>query len=608
MPGHFDGEVSRHAYVKDGQTVVVAIKFEGGGKKRLFCHRNNLSTQWLEKTPSSYLPLLYNFDALVERRDEPVFYVECEREADRLTVLGLTATTYGSPAAIAPCQQYIFKGRRIIAVGSQSGSGYDHVNAVNIEYGGEAYVQSVVVESPSGRTVDGYTLADWLRDTEGEDQGGWLLAVARGEATLGRPPRASGKPVDGISGAASLVGCETEGACSSVSADVRVLGVGAIGETGGLTANDNSTPEQRGRLARIVRSNDRLAGAEPEWLVEGILPKVGTGMLYAESAGGKSFTGIDLCYAVENGLPWGGRNVKRGRAIYVAAEDSAGVCFRAACQFEFEGLETPFNIIRADQKGLDLTGSAIDLEELIADIECARGPDEVGLIFIDTFERLAEGVDENSSNAVGQVWSNLAKIAAHFKCLVLVAHHTGKSGDTYRGSSTFKNRADVAVSIVEMAGGVRRLKVEKQRNGQSGVMAEFTLEPIPGTQTCQVSFCADWNAGKSSNETLKKPKDRKGRQFQSAILGALQDTWAQTGRNEMPKSELLKHPFIVTCFEGSSKDAARKTWERGLVDLEDQGLICRSGLSIRLLDTNTNVPDMSASCPDNSEFILIRSA
>ena len=97
-------------------------------------------------------------------------------------------------------------------------------------------------------------------------------------------------------------------------------------------------------------------------------------------------------------------------------------------------------------------------------------------------------------------------------------------------------------------------------------------------------------------------------QRQSAILGALQDTWAQTGRVEMTKPELLKHLLIVTFFEGSSKDAARKSMERGLTDLEDQGLISRSGPSIRLLDTNANVPDVSASCPDNSELILKRSA
>ena len=64
-----------------------------------------------------------------------------------------------------------------------------------------------------------------------------------------------------------------------------VLSVSAMGQTGGETANDNPPSEPRGRLARIVQSNDRLAGAEPEWLVVGIPPKVVTGMLYAEFSG-----------------------------------------------------------------------------------------------------------------------------------------------------------------------------------------------------------------------------------------------------------------------------------------------------------------------------------
>jgi hypothetical protein len=608
VPASLPGEVSRHAYVKRGTPIMLTVKLADGTEQRLYHHSNNLSSRWAKEKPPSFLALPYNYDTIVSAGDQPIFYVESEPEADMLIALGLVATTYGSPAAIPPYQGHLFKSRHIVAIGTESDSGYDHGNAVSFEYGESCQVHSIIATKVSGPTPEGYSLKDWLRDTEGNDQRTWLLAIARGEATFRSPPRAIGEPVDGISVVENCLGSHTEDGCVCASADVYVLGVGASGRVGSPTANDNSKSEQRRRLARIVLSNDRIAGAEPEWLVDGILPKIGTGMLYAESAGGKSFTGIDLCYAVENGLPWGGRNAKRGKAIYVAAEDSAGVCFRAACQFEFQGLETPFNIIRADQNGLDLTGNAADLDGLIADIEYARVADNVRLVIIDTFEKIAEGVDENGSSTVGQVWTNLAKIAAHFRCFVLVLHHKGKSGDTYRGSSTFKNRADVVLSIQETAGGVRRLAVEKQRNGQSGLTAEFILEPIADTQTCQLSFFADWNAGKTTHDAQKKPKDRRGRQLQSEILGALQDTWAQTGRYEMTKSELLKHSFILAFLDGSSKDAARKAVERGLTDLEGHGLISRCGTSIRLLDTNANAPDVSASCPDNSEVLLKRSA
>jgi len=611
------GELSRHLYTKGGKANMLVIKLESGEDRRFYYFESSHSAGWSPNRPPTHLWVLYNHDAIKRSRSEPVFYVETEPEADQLSALGLLATTFGRVAAVPPFQRDVLRGRTALAVGRAGADGEVHVNAVKGEYQSVATVRTLTVEHPSGPTPPGYRLADWLRDTAGEDQHDWLLAVARGERYPGRLPYIEpGGPSGAVSGADQQEGRVFQNAAQQApnrSAQVLVFGVGARGQVGTMTVTDNPRPIQRPRRPGVVLSNDPSFGMEPEWLVQDVLPETGTGMIYAPSMAGKSFIGIDLCYAVENGLNWAGRDVKRGRAIYVSAEHSTSICRRANLQFQAQDMDRPFTVIRADSLGYNLAGDSGDVERLLEEIEYERGQDDVRLVFIDTFETIALGVEENSSSAVGQIWACFAKISARFNCFVLVAHHTGKSGENYRGSSTLMNRSETVIEVCELDSGLRRMEIKKQRDGLSGLTADFALDTVPGTSCCYPVFRDNWRIKRDSSSgapgcSQKKPKDRRGRQLQSAILGALQDTWAQTGRVEMTKPELLKHLLIVTFFEGSSKDAARKALDRGLTDLEDQGLISRSGPSIRLLDTNANVPDVSASCPDNSEFILKRSA
>ncbi len=616
-PPRRDGEVSRHFYIKHDKPVIMALKLEGDADDWFFYMENNVSAQWSRSKPPSFLPVLYNHDEIKRYRAEPIFYVETEPEADMLTGHGLVATTYGRPGAIPSYQQDLLRGRTILAIGRAGQDGEVHVNAVRNEYNSVATVRTWTVEHPSGVTPPGYRFADWLRDTAGEDQRGWLRSVACGERYAGKLPCTdSGRPLELVPRPEAPAMPEEVDAAPQApqrSAQVLVFGAGARGQIGTPTAKGSFTPVQWPTRPGIVMSNDPRAGLEPEWLVKDVLPRAGTGMLYAPSTGTKSFTGIHLCHAIENGLKWAGRDVKQGRAIYIASENSASIWRRALAQFEALGLDRPFAIIKADTLGYRLSDGGKAVENLISDIDYVRGQDDVQLVFMDTLETIASGMDENSSSDVGRVWDCLARIANHFKCFVLVAHHTIKGAKNYRGSSTLMNRPETVISIDVLGNGHRRLRIEKQRDGLSGLTAEFVLDTVPGTSCCYPVFKTDWHMKGSStdNGRTQSPqglKERKGEQVQSAILEVLESIYETTGEAQMIERELADHENILSCMAGSTKDARRKAVDRAIDKLEEQGLVSRAGPHVGLLDKGHPNLDMSNSCPDMAIHLSKRSA
>lgn len=611
-PLRVDGELSRHFYIRNKKPVVMALKIDGGTDDRFYYTESNVSAHWSRLKPPTFLPVLYNHDQIKGSRAEPIFYVESEPEADTLTALGLVATTYGRPGAIPPYQRDLLRGRTILAIGRAGQDGEVHVNAVAAEFKDSATVRTFLVAHPTGSTPPEYTLEDWLRDTAGEPQRAWLLGLARGEKYSREVPyKDSGRSLERLP--RSEAPAEPQEAVAALqapqrSAEVVVFGVSATGHAGAVAAIGNVVPLRRSHRPGIVMSNDPRAGLEPEWLVEGVLPRVGAGMIYAPSRAGKSFIGIDLCYAVENGLPWGERHVKPGRAIYVASEHSASVWRRARQQFEAEMLDRPFAVIQADILGHRLSNDPTGLENLIADIDHACDQDDVRLVFIDTFETIALGVDENNSSAVGQVWDCVTKIFVRFNCFVLVAHHTGKSGDDYRGSSTLMNRPETVISINAPANGRRRLTIEKQRDGVSGLSAEFELEADPDTSYCHPVFRKGWQLkerepSSQSDNPKRDHKETKGEQVQSAILEVLEGNYDETGVAKMTQKELRQHPAIISSANAETKDALRQSVTRAVKALSKAGLITVLDDFVMRLDIGRRqpdtVPDMSTLCPDN---------
>lgn len=225
-------------------------------------------------------------------------------------------------------------------------------------------------------------------------------------------------------------------------------------------------PERRDRIHRLHEYADNVQ--DPTWLIPGLLPAHGIGMLYGESGSYKSFLALDMALSLAFGIPgqWNAPPVKND-VLFLAGEgpvatakkrwpawmEAQGIEFRNDHRF-FIMPEVPLYTDSAAWENVKL-----DLAELKA---------KPALIVIDTMSRLGTGLDENSAKDVGMLTKFMEQLARYYEGFVLGIHHTGKDQNKgMRGSSVFYANVDTVISTRLKQGGTE-LKVRKQKDADTG--------------------------------------------------------------------------------------------------------------------------------------------
>jgi AAA domain len=117
---------------------------------------------------------------------------------------------------------------------------------------------------------------------------------------------------------------------------------------------------------KLIDWNDIQFDPNEEWLVEGVLPMRGFGLVYGKPRSFKSFTALDLVLHVAQGLMWAGKRVEKGKVLYIAAEGAAGMRKRA------EAYRRKYNIPRGGfaliEVAPNLGAAEGDLPGLIASV------------------------------------------------------------------------------------------------------------------------------------------------------------------------------------------------------------------------------------------------
>lgn len=201
---------------------------------------------------------------------------------------------------------------------------------------------------------------------------------------------------------------------------------------------------------------------DPDWLLEGLLPQGALAELYGKFAVGKSFLALDWALSVAAGVPWLGRPVKLGGAVYVSAEGGAGLKKRIAA-WRTEHTEADLSRFRAILVPVNMLDPK-DVKALVQVIKDA--PCEPSLVVIDTLARCFGDGDENSAADMGRFVFGTDWIRAKFpEATVLVIHHSGKKanqGD--RGSNALRAAADTVMKLDRPGGKLLTLKCEKQKD------------------------------------------------------------------------------------------------------------------------------------------------
>jgi hypothetical protein len=246
-----------------------------------------------------------------------------------------------------------------------------------------------------------------------------------------------------------------------------------------MLAEAKGWPGKRGAPATPLNSSSRfrlldraaiMAQPPLRWRVKGLFPETGIGAIYGPSTSGKSFLAGDMGVHIALGEEWFGHRTTQCPVTYVMLEGESGLRNRVAAWEvhngkalppHFRAMTQPFQLAELDQ-----------VEELGATLP--KG----GVVIIDTMNRAAPGLDENSSLDMSKVLAGMKRLQEITGGLVLVVHHTGKDASKgLRGHSSLLAALDGAIEV-ERTATSRSWSAAKVKDGEDGVQVMFRLHII----------------------------------------------------------------------------------------------------------------------------------
>lgn len=210
------------------------------------------------------------------------------------------------------------------------------------------------------------------------------------------------------------------------------------------------------------------------WIVKGVLPKAGLGVVYGASGSGKSFVVLDMGMAIARGVDWRGKRTRQGRVAYIAAEGADGFRKRLAAYAQHHGVDlsaVPMTVLNAAPNLLEKQDAA----DVAHGIRASGGAD---LIIVDTFAQTTPGANENAGEDVGKALGYCKRIHEATGAMVLLIHHSGKDATKgARGWSGLRAACDAEIEVVREKAG-RMLQLTKSKDGEDGLKWGFDLEVV----------------------------------------------------------------------------------------------------------------------------------
>lgn len=232
------------------------------------------------------------------------------------------------------------------------------------------------------------------------------------------------------------------------------------------------SPASRRSLADQLLSRGQLADLpSPEPLIDDTLDRRTVALLAGSFGTGKSFLALDWAGCIATGRMWQRRAITQtGSVLYVASEGAYGLNDRVTAweygwrhkldDDAFTVLPVPVNLRDASQ-----------VTELCA-LAAGRA-----LVVIDTLARCLVGADENSARDMGEAVDAAYRLRdATDGGTVLLVHHTGKDGDTTRGSSALEAGVD---TVYKTKGDARLIELSrtKRKDGPTADRLQLALKP-----------------------------------------------------------------------------------------------------------------------------------
>jgi hypothetical protein len=277
---------------------------------------------------------------------------------------------------------------------------------------------------------------------------------------------------------------------------------------------------------------------DEKWLIEELLPEVGSGLISGQTQTYKTFVALDLSAAIMNGEPFLNYPTRReGGVLFIAAEGSNSVALRqrAVIEHKYDGGKMPFAWKTVSPRLM--SANAVDELTKVATETNAQMQVKFNvplvLIIIDTIAVAAgyeKSGEENDASATQRVMSTLAKLAVRTTTFVFGVDHYGKNPETgTRGSSAKEGGADVTLALLgekSATGTVSnpRLLLKKRKDGEVGIIYPFRTKVVEmGVNQfgrTVTSLVIEWRPGSAA-----PPRDMKDTWNASKVLEKIKEAF-----------------------------------------------------------------------------------
>ena len=210
----------------------------------------------------------------------------------------------------------------------------------------------------------------------------------------------------------------------------------------------NSCVEKKPKgMVTFTRADELMKQVDnPDWLIEGILEKESLACVFGKPKSGKSFIAIAMAAAIAKGEKFYGNDAYAAPVMFVCGEGQRGTKRRLAAWQQ--GMYSLENIpLYLSDRAIRINDND-DFKMLEEEIDVLQNQvGKIGMIVIDTFQRNFVG-NENSAEDVGNFINKLDGLVSHYKCCVLLVHHTGHgNSDRGRGSSVMGASLDYEFKV-----------------------------------------------------------------------------------------------------------------------------------------------------------------
>jgi RecA-family ATPase len=203
----------------------------------------------------------------------------------------------------------------------------------------------------------------------------------------------------------------------------------------------------------------------------------GIGYLFAQRGEGKTWLGLHLGKCIASGTSFGGYEIPRPwPVLYIEGEmntrslqDRINMLPNDSGNFHLLSTDLLWSRLPANFKGLNLHSEGT--QKLIISVVVMLN---IKVLFLDNLSCLFNGMKENEADSWEDIMPFLGELK-HRGILIIILHHTTKSGDKMRGTSKREDQADFVVRVnalqdeEEEKDGILKLKTEftKSRNCQN---------------------------------------------------------------------------------------------------------------------------------------------